>query len=187
MRYLTIVLVAFILLLNGCNTEAGKSDNADLTKSKGKETEEKEDSSATEEKSKSSNEGYTFDIEGVSIAMHAEASPILEKLGEPHNYFVAESCAFPGEEKTYTFNGFDLYTYEKDGVDYVAALVLLDDTVSTKEGLSLFATKDDVIHLYGNDFTKKLDLYTYQENRSQLAILIEGNEVTSIEYLGTVD
>lgn len=82
--------------------------------------------------------GYVFETEGIVIAMHAEVEPILQKLGEAMEYFEAESCAFQGMERVYTYSGFELHTYEMDGTDYVAALIFLDDSVSTKEGVYLF-------------------------------------------------
>lgn len=65
--------------------------------------------------------------------MNEKAAPILEKLGEPMEYFEAESCAFEGLDKIYTYSGFELHTYEMKGTDYVASVMFLDDSVSTKK------------------------------------------------------
>jgi hypothetical protein len=142
---------------------------------------------ASKDKSPSEKSGYVFKINGVSIAMHAKAAPIIEKLGGQKDYFEAESCAFPGLEKTYTYNGFDLYTYEKDGVDYVASVVFTDDTVATTEGVSLFAKKEDMLQKYGKGYTQKeKNSFTYKIDKSELVFLIENDEVTSIEYQATL-
>ena len=97
--------------------------------------------------------------------------------------FEAPSCAFKGLEKNYTYNGFELHTYELSGVDYVASIVFLDDSVSTKEGIALNSDLKDVLKLYGNKYTKKSNSYTYLLDKSKISFIIENNKVTSIEYI----
>ena len=131
--------------------------------------------------------GYEFVFNGVTIAMHSKMEPILEKLGEPMEYFEAESCALPGMEKIYTYSGFEILTYEKEGVDYVLSVVILDDSVSTKEGIYLYSDLDSLIEKYGDDYTKELNTYKYESGQSQLVFLVEDDEITSIEYLATME
>jgi hypothetical protein len=131
--------------------------------------------------------GYVFETGGVTIAMHDEVEPILQALGESMDYFEAESCAFQGMEKVYTYSGFELHTYEMDGVDYVAAVVFLDDSVCTKEGVYLFSALEDVLDAYGDGYTKTNDMYSYDLGGTRLSFLIENDEVTSIEYLAVTE
>lgn len=131
--------------------------------------------------------GYVFETEGVVIAMHAEVEPILQKLGEAMEYFEAESCAFQGMERVYTYSGFELHTYEMDGTDYVAALIFLDDSVSTKEGVYLFSSLEDVLAAYGDGYTKTNDMYSYERDGSKLSFLVENDEVTMIEYMAVTE
>lgn len=128
-------------------------------------------------------EVFEFEVKGITIKMHAEAAPILAELGDPTSYFEAESCAFQGMERVYSYSGFELYTYELDGTDYVASIVFLDDSVVTKEGIYLYSTYDEVIAAYGEDYTKTFNLYSYESGDSKLAFLIENDYVTSIEYI----
>lgn len=162
MKKLSLLLTILLLFLAGCS-----NSNSAQTTAKAK--------------------GYVFVNNGITIAMNEKTAPILKKLGEPKDYFEAESCAFQGMEKTYTFNGFELHTYEMDKVDYVASIIFLDDSVSTKEGISLNADLNDVIKAYGDKYTKKLSLYTYQLERSKISFMIENNKVTSIEYMAITE
>ena len=132
-------------------------------------------------------ESYVFETNGVEIAMNAEVTPIIEKLGESKEFFEAESCAFQGMEKTYTYNGFDLYTYEIDGVDSVASISFLDDSVKTQEGIYLYSSLDEVIDAYGDDYEESPGLYTYELGDSKLTFLIENDEVVSIEYIAITE
>jgi hypothetical protein len=131
--------------------------------------------------------GYVFENGGVAIAMHGEVEPILQALGDAMEYFEAESCAFQGMEKIFTYSGFELHTYEMEGVDFVAAVVFLDDSVSTKEGVYLFSGLEDILSAYGDGYTKTNDMYSYDLDGSRLSFLIENDEVTSIEYLAVTE
>jgi predicted small lipoprotein YifL len=191
LKNIIILFLAVAFIVTGC----GNNGQADLSQDTKNAEVEKTDNVGNADNTSSTSmsevetepKEYIFEINGVSIPMHAEAAPILDALGGSKDYFEAEACAFPGLEKIYTFSGYDLYTYEQDGVDYIAAVVMTDDTVTTTEGVSLFANSDDVFQTYGDDYTKNLVSYTYEVGRSQLVFLIEDDEITSIEYLGTVD
>ncbi len=166
-----------ILLLTGCgggeNASGNLDDNGDNSMPVGSINELDDDKES---------KGYVFEYNGTTIAMNEKAESILEDLGEPIDYFEAESCAFEGLDKIYTYSGFELNTYEIDGVDYVASVLLLDDSVSTKEGIYLYSNLNDVLSTYGNNYTKNLGMYTYELNKSKISFLIENDEVVSIEY-----
>lgn len=131
--------------------------------------------------------GYVFEVDGITIAMHEEAGPILEELGEARGYFEAESCAFDGLDKTYTYHGFELCTYELDGKDYVASIFFLDDSVSTPEGVYLYSSLEDVISAYGDSYSTSFNLYIYELEDSQIRFLIENDHVDSIEYVAVLE
>ena len=61
--------------------------------------------------------GFVFTSGDTKVVMNAKAADILESLGKETDYFEAESCAFKGIDKTYTYPGFRLYTYPVDEVD----------------------------------------------------------------------
>lgn len=121
-----------------------------------------------------------FEVNGVQIAMHAEAAPILEALGEEKSYFESESCAFEGLDKEYTYSGFIVTTYPDGDTDRISGVELLDDTVETPEGICIGSAQADVEAAYGAvDGTS--GKYTYGD--WQLIILLENGAVSSIQYL----
>lgn len=187
MRNIAFLLLFILITISGCSggDETVAANNQNSPDNELNENNDSIDSSNEEVDKKESK--YVFQIDNISIPMHAEAAPILEQLGNPSNYFEAEACAFPGLEKVYTFSGFDIYTYEKDDVDYIASVVLTDDTVATSEGVYLFSNGDEVFETYGEDYTQDLVSYTYEDTNAQLVFLIEDEEVTSIEYIGTIE
>ncbi len=126
--------------------------------------------------------GYLFAANGVSVAIDAEAGPITEQLGEPVSYFESESCAFEGLDKIYTYSGFELDTYPKGGKDYVSAVVLTDDTVSTPEGIAIGDSAEKVKEAYPGEYTEICSMLRYEKDGMTLSFVIQDEEVISIEY-----
>lgn len=179
MKKLSILLV--LLLLVGCS-------DAEPTSTDNQTVEVDNDKTQTKDKTKQNDEsGFEFESNGVTIAINQEAKTVVEKLGDSLDYFEAPSCAFDGMDKIYTYNGFELHTYEVDGVDYVLSVIFLDDSVTTKEGVYLFSSLDDVLEVYGENYTENQGLYTYEKGDTTLSFLIENDEVVSIEYMAVVE
>ena len=74
-----------------------------------------------------------------------------------------------------------------DGVDSVASISFLDDSVKTQEGIYLYSSLDDMIDAYGDDYEESLGLYTYVQGDSELAFLVDNDEVVSIEYIAVTE
>lgn len=161
-------LACLLLYPVGCNPVSGETPN-------------------TTTENKTAEAGYAFKSSDVTIHMHAEVAPILEKLGEPKSYFEAASCAFPGLEKQYTYPSFILYTYEDGETDRVASVVLLDDSVGTAEGIYINDSLEDVLAVYGEGYSHTVHLYSYESGKMKLSFIIEDNLVTSIEYVALSD
>lgn len=130
---------------------------------------------------------YTYEINGVSVAMNENMEPLVEKLGEADNYFESESCAFQGMDKVYTYGSVKITTYPKDDKDYVYTIELLDDTVSTPEGISIGSSKSDVEEKYGKASDETDTSYIYKKGDSQLSFIFDGDDVSSIVYNAITD
>jgi hypothetical protein len=182
LKKVSLVVVLSLILLVGCSNDKPTSTNSGSSNTKPAVV---DSAKTTENVTKA--QGYVFEANGVKIAMNAKVEPILKSLGKEKDYFEAESCAFHGLDKTYTYSGFELHTYELDKVDYVASIVFLDDSVSTKENISLNADKKDVIKAYGDKYTEKGTSYEYQLDKSKITFVFENDKVASIEYLAITE
>lgn len=131
--------------------------------------------------------GYTFELNGVTIAMNAEMAPIVEALGEADSYFESESCAFQGLDKVYAYGSVQISTYPVDGVDYVYTVVLKDDTVETPEGIMIGSATEDVIAAYGDADTQTDTALSYTKDDSILAFILDNGTVTDITYTAVTD
>ena len=156
----------------GATTEKGASNGETKTSSQ---------SSASGEK-KAAADGYFFDADGLTITTDIEMAPVLEVLGEPGKYFEAASCAFEGLDKYYTYEHFEIDTYPDGDKDYISAIVLIDDLVSTPEGITLGSTRDDVTAAYGENYTMNGSSFIYTKGTTHLTFVFQGNEVKNISY-----
>jgi len=126
---------------------------------------------------------YEFKVDKTVITVGAEAAPILKELGTAKKTFEQESCAYQGKDKVYSYDGFDICTYPVNGKDYISAVYIMNDTVSTPEGLKIGAKKQDIIDIYGKEYKEEFGVYRYTAGTTQLSIYTTNQVVDSIEYL----
>lgn len=185
MKKTVLVLTCFTFaLLAGCGGSDEKvidGGNAQITE--GVQENQKDDVKQPE--TVKSN-GYVFPVQDFEINIDADFSNYLQKLGEPVSYFETPSCAFDNLDKFYTYHGFEIDTYFSDGKDLILAVVLLDDTVSTKEGLCIGDKQDKVFETYGEPTEKTDNSAIYKKDNMKLVFIFKDGVVASIEYKSLV-
>ena len=189
MKKISILLIVLMLLMTGCGgKEETPEDTGNADGTNKNATVNEETSSDQQDKSEESQvAGFEFEYNGVTIPLNVDVAPILEELGESMDYFEAPSCAFQGLDKIYYYSGFELSTYPLDKKDFISSINLLDDTVTTKEGIYLGATLDDVISTYGEEYSEENGFYTYTLGETQLTFVVGNDVVTAITYLALVE
>lgn len=168
-----LALLCLVLSLAACqDTKPSATDETTQTTapSEGTETEPSQEP------------GFIFVINGTEIAMKANAAPIIAALGEPISYTEQTSCAFTGLDKTYYFGSFYMDTYPVEDQDFVYGLWLVDDTVTTAEGLYIGASQSQVESIYGNSGFNGSNAYIMEKNGSRLTIILTDGLVSSIQY-----
>src|SRR5690554_780670 len=100
-KVLLFILIA--MLLTGCGSKEGTTGNNDKAVNENNGTDNKQDDSS----SNMEPSGYSFVYNNVSIYMNTDVVPVIDALGEELHYFEAESCAFKGLDKFYTYPGFE--------------------------------------------------------------------------------
>ena len=127
---------------------------------------------------------YVFTTgDGVTISVDEDMAQVLTDLGEAQSYFEAESCAFEGLDKTYTYPGFVITTRPDGENDYVNSIRLTDDSVSTAEGVYIGSSEADVKAAYGEDGGADQGMLSYTAGGVSLNFILEDGAVISIEYL----
>lgn len=168
-----LLLVVFAGILFIIIKNSGKENNTGETENTGKP----DTTESSMEKA-----GYYFEFNGVEVGVDDPAESIIKALGEPIHYFEAQSCAFEGMDKIYTYSGFEFQTYTKDDKDYIYSVSFLDDSVATREGIALGASFEDVKKIYGENYENSFNQYSFTYNNCKLSFIIENGEVISIEY-----
>ena len=83
--------------------------------------------------------------DGVTVAIGAEADPIISQLGTPGMVNSSDSCGgFVGKDYVYTYMGFRVSTTPADGYQMICKVELTDDSVKTPEGLYIGMSRADV-------------------------------------------
>lgn len=163
--------------------DSAKTDAAAETEEK--ETEENvknEQEPAKAEEEESEMAGYVFESNGVKFTVDMDMSGVLDQLGEPVSSYEQPSCAAQGIAKIYTYPGFEIETYPDGDVDFIACIVLKDDSVATSEGIDLSMTKEDIIAAYGTAYEASETGMIYEKDGTKLCFILDGDDISSIEY-----
>ena len=97
---------------------------------------------------------------------------------------MTKSWAYDGKDRTYQYKDFILYTYSNSdkGTEYVSGITFRTDKVSTKEGIKIGSTEEEMLEAYG-DAKAKYGIYTYQKGKSKLQFEVSDGKVKNIRYV----
>ena len=190
MKKLFAILLALVMVFALCacggDEPAGESNTPAPVQSSepvGQPSEAPESQPGTEPAS----DTYVFLTgKGNTVSVNQDMTEVLAAEGEPLSYFEAESCAFNGLDKTYTYAGFVISTRPEGEKDFVNSILLTDDSVTTPEGVYIGSSKDAVIAAYGEGDEVGLSL-SYTKGDCTLNFIFDGTTVISIEYLPVVE
>ena len=126
---------------------------------------------------------YTATVKNVKVKIDADATQILQSLGEWTTYGESPSCAFEGLDKIYGYGAFDILTYPSNGKDYVSGIYLNDDSFATEEGIAVGADKEAVIKAYGEPDSQSDTYLRYEGEGMSLTFLLKNNRVSSVQYV----
>lgn len=179
-----LLLVATLTIcLAGCGSaDTDSSTEADTTSQEAATAPE-----ATETEADTEATGYVFYYNGVTIYAGQDMSEIEDALGDPVDYFEAESCAFQGMDKTYTYNSVIITTYPDGDKDYVYTIQLKDDTVETAEGVCIGDTTESVVSAYGESETDSDTALVYDKDNCELTFIMDEGVVSDITYAAIVE
>ena len=110
---------------------------------------------------------YVLTYQGCALPANADFAPLLAYLGEPASYFEAESCAFEGLDKTYTYDAVEIVTYP--------------------EGVTIGSTPEDVTAAYGEEYDTIGQQYAYEDGDCLLSVLFQDGKAISVEYTALND
>ena len=174
-----LLVLSILLVLYGCSNSAADGSAAIVQNNTGNTPTQNTDQ---EQASDAEEDVFVFTANDVEIPMHAPAETILAALGEPKSYTEQTSCAFDGLDKTYFYGNFYLQTYPGTDGDYIYCIWLVDDTLTTEEGIYIGASQAEVEATYGADSFDGTNVYTIIRGNSSLTIILTDGIVSSIQY-----
>lgn len=115
----------------------------------------------------------TIKIGNAELACGVEMSKVLDAFSDyEYEYSESISCAYNGLDKIYDYTneGFCIYTYPVEDKDFILEIVVTSEDIKQADGkVYVGMSKDEVIALYGEDFTQDGDCITYVVKDEQTA------------------
>ena len=176
-RLISLILAAALALaFAGCSKPEEPENEAPVMISGGQQ----------EVSGASGSSGIAFEFDGVSVPLNVPSDEIIASLGEDYQYFEAQSCAFQGMDKVYTYGSFQIRTYTDGDTDKILSVEFLDDTISTPEGIYIGCSEDQVIAAYGSDSLSENGSYIIAADGGTLDIVMGDGTVSGISYNAAV-
>lgn len=122
--------------------------------------------------------GYAFGNVVLTPGESFDAAALPEALSR----FEAPSCAFQGVDITYSYENLEIVTYDEGKGEKLYSIYFLTPDAKTAEGLSISATRQDMITCYGQPTSEENGQCIYRRGDTELAVLFNGDTVISIEY-----
>ena len=130
-------------------------------------------------------ESYAFNYNGKEIKLGAEFS--REEFGQELGYSEVPSCAFEGVDKTYTYEDYEITTYQDGDKEKIRTIYLLNENAQTEEGVKITDSLDDLKSKYKEEPTISDNKYTYTKGDTSIEFIVENEIITSIEYVLNVE
>lgn len=130
---------------------------------------------------------YVLTYRGCALPANADFAPLLAYLGDPASYFEAESCAFEGLDKTYTYDAVEIVTYPDGDVDRISSVRILTADAATPEGVTIGSTPEEVTAAYGEEYSAIGQQYAYEDGDCLLSVLFQDGKAISVEYTALND
>lgn len=128
-----------------------------------------------------------FTHSGMSFMLDSDAMPLIEALGNDFEYIEIPSCVYEGNDKSFIYNDFEVYTYPLNGVDMIDEIIVLTPLYETSKGISVGDSVQELINVYGEKYTDQGGLITYHTKQSDkkspvIYFYTENGIIVSIHY-----
>ena len=177
MKKILAILLCLLMMLTFVACGSGKDNNKDDGGSSG--------SAATTKAADSASVSYYVNVGGVKIELGGAADAVITALGTPKATAEVGNCGGQGTLTKYTYASVEVYVLTSGSSKTIDQITLLDDTVSTPEGLKIGSTQADVKSKCKTP-TKTSDAsYTYTSGANNLKFNFRDGAVVSIDYMRT--
>jgi len=142
------------------------------------------DNKGTTEEEKEAGVVYSVKYNGTTIKLGGAADSVIKALGEPQSKKELGNCGGLGSQVKYSYTSIYVYVLETDSGNTVDQIEFRDDLVSTPEGISIGATRSEVLSKCGEASAEDSASLTYTEGKLNLKIGFDSNgKVNNIAYI----
>ena len=126
---------------------------------------------------------FSFAWNGTEFSVGDDAESVLGDLGKANKVYQQNSVVAQGKYTVYSYDDFELSIFP-DGIGNVISDIYIPagSSASTPEGLKIRSTKEDMVRIYGSNFSKSGDVCRYTRGDSCLLVYLKGDKVDRIEY-----
>ena len=128
---------------------------------------------------------YYVEAGGVKIELGADADAIITALGTPKATAEVGNCGGQGTLTKYTYASMEIYVLTSGSSKTIDQITLLDDTISTPEGIKIGSTKQDVDAKCKTPTKSTESAYTYTSGNKNLKFNFRDGAVVGIDYMRT--
>ena len=180
-KFLLVIALALVLIFGAVDCDKGDENQND---SGDNNVVENDDNKEKEKETEKKDAGvFAVRYKGTNIELGSNASPILEKLGEPlSSNFVASCGEGAGDQWVYAYSSIFVYTVKDGEEEIIDAIKLRDDIADTSKAVRIGTTKTNVKTIYGSKLVEKENRLLYSEGFYVIEFSIDSNDkVTGIE------
>ncbi len=123
-----------------------------------------------------------FESNGFTFGIYDTMDDIIAGIGDPNGTFEAASCAYQGNDYFYYYSGFELMANDFDGVQRLTHITVIDDTVSTPQGITIGMAAIDFTASSISFTDEGNGKFTHQEGSCIMQVIIKNDKVSAIEY-----
>ena len=173
---LSVLTLAGAVSFAGCGASDSKASDGGKT------------SAVSQTEAKKSGDGFTeadltCEINGKKIDLNEDMSEVLSKLGDAKNVYSEASChGTEGEDKTYEYDGFSVFTYPDGEIDRVIEITIKGEGIATPKGISVGSKDSEIGDKYGDDVQKTGKYLSYSVGDKSLQFFVEDGVVKEIDY-----
>ncbi len=121
-----------------------------------------------------------FEYNGQIINLDEHINDVKSKIGEPLEMTSAPSCYYDGDDKSFIYDGFTIYTYPDGENDYVVSIEFSTDAVSTVKGARVGMAIEEALAIYGEGYSVNGSNYQYQIDNRYMYFYVQNGFIVNI-------
>lgn len=103
-------------------------------------------------------------INNLNVYIDDDVEPVIKSLGDDYTLNEANSCAYIGKDKAFSYDGIIISTLPIDGRDVICEVYITSEDYETSKGIRVGQNKSHIEEIYGKNYTLDDGVLTYWIN-----------------------